>query len=79
MKSFEELKVWQEAHKLATSVYRETKKFPKEEQCELASQLKRLASSSRLISPKGPREDLLKNTYSFFIRREGCLAKLSTI
>ncbi len=43
--SFEELLVWQEAHKLVLSVYRITRQFPKEELYGLTSQFRRSAVS----------------------------------
>jgi four helix bundle protein len=45
IKSFDDLKVWQDAHKLALKIYRETDKFPKTEQFSLTDQIRRSASS----------------------------------
>ena len=45
IKSFEELEVWQKAHELTLFVYGLTKKFPREEQFGLTSQLRRASSS----------------------------------
>lgn len=45
IKSFESLTVWQEAQNLAVAVYKETKRFPKEELFGITSQLRRAASS----------------------------------
>lgn len=44
-KSFTELRVWQEGHKLVLSIYKETKNFPNTEIFGLISQLNRSASS----------------------------------
>lgn len=44
-KSFQELLVWQKAHKFVLSVYRLTKSFPKEEIYGLTSQFRRAAVS----------------------------------
>ena len=44
-KSFEDLIVWQKAHKLALAVYQLTKSFPKSEQFGLVSQMRRAAVS----------------------------------
>ena len=41
----EDLIVWQKAHQLALAVYKETKKFPKEELYGLVSQMRRAAVS----------------------------------
>jgi 23S rRNA-intervening sequence protein len=43
IQDFTDLRVWQEAHKLALAVYTFTKKFPKEEIFALTSQMRRAA------------------------------------
>lgn len=45
MQDFRNLKVWQKAHELALSVYRDTREFPKEELYGLTSQMRRAAVS----------------------------------
>lgn len=45
IRSFTDLKVWQEAHKLSLMIYKMTKDFPKEEIFALTSQLRRAAIS----------------------------------
>jgi len=45
MGSFRKLRVWQNAHELALSVYRATRAFPKEEIYGITSQMRRAASS----------------------------------
>jgi four helix bundle protein len=45
VKSFEDLTVWQEAHKLALEVYKLTAKFPGTEKYGVVSQLRRCSSS----------------------------------
>lgn len=45
MKDFRKLEVWQKAHGLVLSVYRETTSFPKEEIYGLTSQIRRAAVS----------------------------------
>ena len=45
IKSFEELPVWKDARKFANKIYNLTKKFPKEENYGLASQITRAAVS----------------------------------
>ncbi|MFB6307659.1 MAG: four helix bundle protein [Flavobacteriales bacterium] len=44
-RSFEELIVWQKAHKFVLNVYAVTSKFPKEEMYGLTNQLRRAAVS----------------------------------
>ena len=45
MKDFRQLKVWEKSHQLALTVYKETKKFPKEELYGLTSQIRRASMS----------------------------------
>ncbi len=45
IKSFQELKVWQDAHKFTILIYKITEKFPASEQFGLTLQLRRSASS----------------------------------
>jgi four helix bundle protein len=45
VKSFEDLTVWQEAHKLTLEVYKLTAKFPAAEKYGIVSQLRRSSSS----------------------------------
>ncbi|NJN43218.1 MAG: four helix bundle protein [Flammeovirgaceae bacterium] len=45
MKDYRNLKVWERAHQVALRVYSITKAFPKEEQYNLTSQLRRSAIS----------------------------------
>ena len=45
VKSFEDLTVWQEAHKLTLEVYKSTAKFPGSEKYGVVSQLRRCSSS----------------------------------
>ncbi|MEJ2306372.1 MAG: four helix bundle protein [candidate division WOR-3 bacterium] len=45
MKSFENLDVWEAAHKLVLEIYKITKKFPEEERFRLIDQLCRSAAS----------------------------------
>ena len=45
MKDFRQLKVWEKSHQLALAVYKETKKFLKEELYGLTSQIRRASMS----------------------------------
>jgi four helix bundle protein len=45
MKSYRELKVWQESYKLTLRIYKITEKFPKAEKYGLTSQIRKSASS----------------------------------
>ena len=50
--SFRDLRVWQDAMKLATDIYRSTADFPKSELYGLSQQMRRAAVSCPVISPK---------------------------
>ncbi len=45
MKDFRQLKVWEKAHRLVLSIYKETESFPKSERFGLTSQIRRSAAS----------------------------------
>lgn len=45
MRNFRELRVWERAHQTASSIYRGTRAFPREELYGLTSQIRRAASS----------------------------------
>jgi four helix bundle protein len=45
MMNYKDLKVWSKAHQSALSIYQLTKSFPKEEQYNLTSQIRRAALS----------------------------------
>ncbi len=59
MRNYEDLQVWQKAHTLALSVYRDTRTFPQDERFGLTSQLRRSASSipANLAEGCGRRSD----------------------
>jgi len=45
MRNYKDLRVWEEAHRLALSVYKATQGFPKEERFGLTSQIRRPSAS----------------------------------
>ena len=53
MHNYKELRVWQQAIKLATDVYRSTEIFPREEKFGLTSQIQRSAVSIPSNIPEG--------------------------
>ena len=64
MKDFRQLKVWEKAHLLALAIYKETKKFPKEELYGLTSQIRRASMSI----PTNIAEGCGRNTDAEFAR-----------
>lgn len=76
IRSFTDLIVWQEAHRLAVLIYRITKSFPKEETYSLVDQMKRcsVSISSNIaegFSRKGKKEKL-----QFYFTAKGSVTEL---
>jgi four helix bundle protein len=59
MRKYQDLEVWQKAHKLTLAVYKITQAFPKEERFGLTSQVRRASSSigANLAEGCGRRSD----------------------
>jgi four helix bundle protein len=59
MRNYEDLVVWEKAHKLTLAIYKETNAFPREERFGLTSQVRRASSSipSNLAEGCGRRSD----------------------
>ena len=76
--SFRELRVWQEAMKLTTEIYRSTTRFPKHELYGLSQQIRRAAVSvpSNIAEGKGHRSD--KEFVRFLLHARGSLLELQT-
>ena len=73
---FEDYKVWQEAHKLALKVYKNTKTFPKTEQYGLISQLNRAAMSVPANIAEGRHRYTSKEFLRHLIISRGSLAEV---
>jgi four helix bundle protein len=76
--SFKDLRVWQEAMKLAFAVYHGTEDFPKHEVHGLTQQLRRAAVSvpSNVAEGKGHRSD--REFIHFLLHARGSLLELQT-
>lgn len=76
--SFRELRVWQEAMKLTTEIYKSTSDFPKHELYGLSQQIRRAAVSvpSNIAEGKGHRSD--KEFVRFLLHARGSLLELQT-
>jgi four helix bundle protein len=76
--SFQDLRVWQEAMRLAAEIYRGTASFPKHELYGLSQQLRRAAVSvpSNIAEGKGHRSD--KEFGHFLFHARGSLLELQT-
>jgi hypothetical protein len=66
MKSFRELRVWQAATNLVERIYLLTQRFPKQETYAWPIKFRGRQFLYRQTSPKGIRENILKNTFSIF-------------
>jgi four helix bundle protein len=75
-KSFTDLLVWQEGHKLVLMVYTETKSFPKDELFGLTSQMRRSAVSITSNIAEGFSRQSYKEKVQFFSISLGSLTEL---
>ncbi len=73
MKSFEDLKVWGEAHKLVLEIYRVTKKFPEDERFRLTNQLCRSAASVPANISEGTGRKTLNEYVQYLYNARGSL------
>ena len=76
MKSFTDLNVWQEGHKLVLSIYKITKKFPREEQFGLSNQLQRAAISFTSNIAEGFSRNSYKEKLQFYSMALGSLTEI---
>ena len=76
--SFKDLRVWQEAMKLASDVYRATAAFPRQEVYGLSQQMRRAAVSvpSNIAEGRGHRSD--REFTNFLLHARGSLLELQT-
>jgi four helix bundle protein len=76
--SFKELRVWQEAMRLAVDVYRQTADFPKHELYGITQQMRRAAVSipSNIAEGKGHRSN--REFSHFLFHARGSLLELQT-
>jgi four helix bundle protein len=72
-KTFEDLIVWQKAHRFVLSVYSYTQKFPKEEVYALTSQFRRAAISIAANISEGFRKRGIKDKTNFLNIAQGSL------
>ena len=76
IKTFRELKVWQEAHQLTLLVYRETTHYPKHELFGFTSQSRRCASSVPANIVEGFRRNTIKDSLNFYNKADASLEEL---
>jgi four helix bundle protein len=76
IKTFRDLKVWQEAHKLTLMVYEKTTNYPKHELFGLTSQSRRSASSVPANIVEGFRRQTIKDSLNFYNKADASLEEL---
>jgi four helix bundle protein len=72
---FENLKVWQLAHKLTLEIYQLTKNFPSEEKYSLVDQIKRSSASVTTNIVEGNERHTKKEYLQFLYTSKGSLAE----
>jgi four helix bundle protein len=76
--SFRDLRVWQDAMKLATDIYRSPADFPKSELYGLSQQMRRAAVSVPSNIAEGKRRGSDKGFVNFLFNPRGSLMELET-
>ncbi len=78
IKSFTDLKVWQESHKLSLEIYKITKKFPSDEVYGLSSQMRRCSVSVTSNLAEGFGRSSSKDREHFYVMSDGSLYELKS-
>lgn len=76
---FTDLNVWKKGHRLVLDIYIVTKKFPKEEQFGLTSQLRRAAVSVTANIAEGYSRYYFKDKVRFFYISRGSLSEIKNL
>jgi len=76
IKTFTDLKVWQEGHKLVILIYTITKSFPKKETYSLIDQMRRSATSITSNVAEGFGRRSYKEKVQFYYLSQGSLTEL---
>ena len=78
IKSFTDLNVWQEGHKLAMLIYKITKTFPRDEVYGLTSQMRRAAVSINSNITEGFGRSSAKDRQHFWVMADGSCYELKS-
>lgn len=76
IRSFTDLKTWQEGHRLVILIYQMTEKFPKEEVYSLTSQIRRSAISVTSNIAEGFGRKSYKEKIQFYYLSQGSILEL---
>ncbi len=77
IKRFEDLRIWQEGHRLAVEIYKLTSNFPKMEIFGLTSQLQRCSSSVPANIVEGYYRDTTKELIKFLFNARGSAGEVT--
>ena len=78
IKSFTDLKTWQEAHKLVLIIYKATKQFPREELFGLTNQMRRAAVSITSNIAEGFSRQSYREKVQFYSIAQGSNTELQS-
>jgi len=76
IKSFTDLKVWQEGHQLVIAIYKITDRFPKKETYSLIDQMRRCATSITSNIAEGFGRQTYKEKIQYYYQAQGSLTEL---
>lgn len=77
MRNYEDLKVWERAHKLCLNIYKLTNQFPSDEKFGLITQLRRASSSVPTNIAEGSGYDTPKEFSRFIKIASGSITEVS--
>ena len=77
IQKFEDLRIWQESHRLTIEIYKLTSRFPKEEIYGIASQLRRCSSSVPANISEGYYRDTTKELIKFLFNARGSAGEVT--
>lgn len=78
IKSFTDLEAWREAHRLTLSIYKSSKKFPKDELFGLVSQIRRAVISIESNIAEGFSRYHFKDRLNFYYQARGSIAEVQS-
>lgn len=78
VKTFNDLEVWQQAYRLALSIYKITKVFPKDEQFALTSQMRRAVVSISSNIAEGFSRQSIADKCHFYAMSHGSLTEIQS-
>ncbi len=79
IKSFTDLKAWQEGHSLVLDVYKVTESFPKAEVYGLSSQMRRASVSVTSNIAEGFSRDSFADKAHFYVMAHGSVTELQNL